>query len=329
MGGVTVKDVTAVHQPRVGTGAPAKRRSASRDKRAKLALKILLPLAAVLWLFRMESPGHVVPIWGPSMRPTMAVWNLPSPLESLSFSGWVHYDPDREPEIGNIVYFKVPNTRFREVKRVAKINESGDLWVTPDNSGVSGEGSDNSELYDWVPRDSVKGVVDNIYTPARFFRIFTLSGRLRNWVEMEYSPEKRFLGAAVFVVRHSPDYFVVLDEGNVVLIRGDVVRVDAKGVQFEVDGRLFVYSVKKRTAERVRGDPFTLSAEFDHKFSPSVSVGIEGNVTDLVSLGSAIEVDRGETPSVTFKVERIHREGSVTVVEGGYTSSPPDFQAIL
>ena len=190
MGGVTTRDVPAVHQPRTGVGTTAKGRSASlRDKRAMLALKILLPLAVVVWLFRVGIPGaSLVPVWGPSMRPTMAVWHVPAPLESLSFSGWVHYDPDREPEIGNIVYFKVPNTRFREVKRVAKINEEGALWVTPDNSGISGEGSDNSELYDWIPRDDLIGVVDDVYTPARFFRTFSSYGQLRNWVEMRCGP---------------------------------------------------------------------------------------------------------------------------------------------
>lgn len=96
------------------------------------------------------------------MQPTLTVWNIPEPWARFSFSGWVHYDPAIKPQVGSIVYFRIPDTRVYEVKRVTEIDSQDRLWVIPDNSGVSGEGSDNSELYDWVELSWVIGVVDKI-----------------------------------------------------------------------------------------------------------------------------------------------------------------------
>lgn len=149
-----------------------------------LALFVLFLLFALVGV----PPLRVTPVWGPSMQPTMAVWSLPAPFEGLSFSGWIHYDPDASPELGNIVYFRIPGTRICEVKRVAKIDNRGRLWVVPDNQGVSGEGSDNSDLYDWIPPHCVIGVVDAIYTPQRFFQ----QQSLKNELLLKHSPKDIF-----------------------------------------------------------------------------------------------------------------------------------------
>lgn len=129
----------------VGVGAWIRPRAMTRTERI-----IFVPLTFVVFFLICALVGvpplRVIPIWGPSMQPTMAVWSLPAPFEGLSFSGWIHYDPDASPELGNIVYFRIPGTRICEVKRVAKIDNRGRLWVVPDNQGVSGEGSDNSDL---------------------------------------------------------------------------------------------------------------------------------------------------------------------------------------
>lgn len=149
--------------------------------------KVLIPVAIIFVLFRIGIPPlHVIPIWGPSMQPTMQVWNLPEPWEKWSFSGWVHYDPEKKPEVGSIVYFRVPNTKLREVKRVSEINDLGLLYVLPDNTEVSGEGSDNSDLYEWLCPESVIGVVDRIGTPIRTIRWFTPEGQFKNYLETNY-----------------------------------------------------------------------------------------------------------------------------------------------
>lgn len=158
-------------------------------ERERVAVWILIPAVLVIVLmFWGIPPLNIIPVWGPSMQPTLAVWNIPEPWARFSFSGWVHYDPAMKPQVGNIVYFRIPNTRVHEVKRVTKIN-NGKLWVEPDNPGVSGEGSDNSDLYKWLCPESVIGVVDAIGTPTRAIRWFTAEGRFRNWVELKTSPK--------------------------------------------------------------------------------------------------------------------------------------------
>lgn len=158
-------------------------------KGERIAVRILIPVVLVVVLmFWGIPPLHIIPVWGPSMQPTLAVWNVPEPWERLSFSGWVHYDPERKPEIGSIVYFRIPDTKIREVKRVAKINSEGELWVEPDNPGISGEGSDNSELYDWVKPEWIIGVVSAMLTPARTARWFTQAGRFYNQITFKDPP---------------------------------------------------------------------------------------------------------------------------------------------
>lgn len=159
------------------------------SKRERIAVWILVPLVIlVVLMFWGIPPLNIIPVWGPSMQPTLAVWNIPEPWARFSFSGWVHYDPDIKPEVGSIVCFRIPNTRVREVKRVTKINDAGELWVKPDNPGVSGEGSDNSDIYSWVNPNWVIGVVDSAFTPTRTARWFTPSGRFRNLIEVRVRP---------------------------------------------------------------------------------------------------------------------------------------------
>ncbi len=151
------------------------------SKKERVAVWILVPVVlAIVLMFWGIPPLNIVPVWGPSMQPTLAVWNIPEPWARFSFSGWVHYDPSQKPELGSIVYFRIPNTRIREVKRVAKESAEGKLWVLPDNPGVSGEGSDNSDLYDWIEPEWIIGVVDKMFTPSRAVRWFTPEGRFRN-----------------------------------------------------------------------------------------------------------------------------------------------------
>lgn len=141
------------------------------SRRERIAVWFLIPVVmAIVLMFWGIPPLNIIPVWGPSMQPTLTVWNIPEPWDRFSFSGWVHYDPDIKPEIGNIVYFKVPNTRVHEVKRVTKINGSGELWVEPDNWRGSGEGSGYSDLYEWVPGDWVKGIVVKAYNPKHWDR---------------------------------------------------------------------------------------------------------------------------------------------------------------
>jgi len=178
----------------------------------------------IIFMFFGCPPLRVVPVWGPSMQPTMAVWSLPAPLERLSFSGWVHYDPTLEVQEGSIVYFRVPHTRFYEVKRVARIDPEKGLWVVPDNQGVSGEGSDNSDLYDWIPWNCILGVVDGIYTPQTLIRSLSEEGRFFNWAAINIGPLEKArtveIGEGLFVSNFPAGTWALYSKEGVVVSSG-------------------------------------------------------------------------------------------------------------
>lgn len=136
------------------------------------------------------------PAYGRSAWPTMKWWTFPP-----YHSGYYHVDYDnKNPEPGNIVWFKVPGSKWwdpstwplSEVKRVEKVeirNGKPQMWVTADNYGLSGEGSDFSDVYDWIPTNKVIGVVNSIWTPTRWNRSQTSAGRFRNLIEFRFSPK--------------------------------------------------------------------------------------------------------------------------------------------
>lgn len=174
------------------------------SKRERVAVWILTPVVLIIILmFWGIPPLDIIPAWGPSMQPTLVVWNIPEPWERFSFSGWVHYDPEVKPEIGNIVYFRIPNTRVYEVKRVTKINDAGELWVKPDNTGVSGEGSDNSDIYSWVNPNWVIGVVDSACSLSRTLHWFSERGRSINKLSLMMCPEWRIDGGSLDTVTYA------------------------------------------------------------------------------------------------------------------------------
>ncbi len=230
----------------------------------RIAIWVLVPVVfIVILMFWGIPPLNIIPVWGPSMQPTLAVWSIPEPWAQFSFSGWVHYDPNKKPEVGSIVYFRIPNTRVFEVKRVAKINDEGELWVEPDNPGVSGEGSDNSEIYDWVEPSWVIGVIDMAFTPYRALRWFTPEGRFRNLIETSVRPCIVDCGLQLSDGRYfvsGASFWAVVDP------RGSITRF-AGEAQISED-RQSVLSV-----DRDKGKAYVVGVGMDLKSGPEVCIG--------------------------------------------------------
>jgi len=213
MGAVAVRAAAAA-------GAWLKPRAMTRTERF-ISVPLMVFVFFLIFAFFGIPPLHVVPVWGPSMQPTLQIWNLPAPLERFSLSGWIHYDPNKKPEVGSIVYFRIPDTRLREVKRVARVEPDKGLWVVPDNQGVSGEGSDNSDLYDWIPGDCVLGIVDSIYTPKTFVRSFSEVGKWQNLIEFSFPPRQaRFSPSRERVALIFQENVLIADyKGNSILVK--------------------------------------------------------------------------------------------------------------
>ena len=261
MGAVAVRAAAAA-------GAWLKPRAMTRTERF-ISVPLMVFVFFLIFAFFGIPPLHVVPVWGPSMQPTLQIWNLPAPLEGLSFSGWIHYSSELKPEVGRIVYFRIPDhPRLYEVKRVARIDPKKGLWVEPDNSGVSGEGSDNSEVYDWIPFADMIGVVDAIYTPKTLIRSLSEEGRFVNWAAVNMGPLEKArtveLGEGLFVSNFPTGTWALYQkrekeivvsgigiatagEDMIAVANGDVVEiVDLKGhvvnsCPFRVDQEAFLF----------------------------------------------------------------------------------------
>jgi len=113
---------------------------------------------------------------------------------SMSHLGWFYRTSwgEQPTRVGQIVRFAPPNQpAWRKyilpmVKRVAEIRSDG-YFVEGDNT----EHSQDSR--DWnkdVPPDHVAGVVVWCWSPARAWRGRTAVGKLRNWVEFVFGPNR-------------------------------------------------------------------------------------------------------------------------------------------
>ncbi|MFA6694884.1 MAG: hypothetical protein WCS44_08665, partial [Bacillota bacterium] len=58
------------------------------SKRERIAVWILVPVTLIIILmFWGIPPLNIIPVWGPSMQPTLTVWSVPEPWARFSFSG--------------------------------------------------------------------------------------------------------------------------------------------------------------------------------------------------------------------------------------------------
>jgi len=123
-------------------------------------------------------------------------------------SGYVHINKALSPAEGSVILFRVKNRRFAKVAKRAKYSQinpvtgAREYWVSADNAAMTGEGSDFSDQYKWVPEAWLIGVVDVAWTPLRAFRSGTVGGKFQNWTELNLPPEsmKRSDGGAVAAI---------------------------------------------------------------------------------------------------------------------------------
>jgi hypothetical protein len=143
-------------------------------------------------------PIHVPPLFGWHLVQGRSMWPTIKWMEKWPhISGYVHINKDLAPSENSLILFRVNNKRFsQEVKRVeySQLNPLTGIreyWVATDNAGVTGEGSDFSNQYKWIPQTWLIGVVDKIWTPTRASRSKTVEGKLRNWIEFNYPPSRQ------------------------------------------------------------------------------------------------------------------------------------------
>jgi len=144
-------------------------------------------------------PIHVPPLFGWHLVQGRSMWPTIKWLDSWPhISGYAHISKTQHPTENSLILFRVNNKRFsEEIKRVESSRDNPqtrtrEYWVTADNSGVTGEDSDFSDQYKWVPQTWLIGVVDKIWTPARTSRSKTVNGQFRNWVEFNYPPSAQY-----------------------------------------------------------------------------------------------------------------------------------------
>ena len=182
------------------------------------------PMTKRRWTIVILLVTFIVALVGPTFGPIPARWyivigrSMHPTIKWMTYwpyvSGYVHINPGLPITENSLIYFKV-NGSFvnREIKRVQWRSVWGGqdcYWVTADNSGVTGEGSDFSDQYTWVKKSWVIGVVDQIWTPTRAWRARTAEGRLHNWKEFNWSPRSVVEGPDDQLAVNLVDHWVIM-----------------------------------------------------------------------------------------------------------------------
>jgi hypothetical protein len=186
------------------------------------AVSILFALICTLTL-----PIYVPPMFdwhlvqGRSMWPTIKWLNTFPHL-----SGWVHtVTLETAPNVSDIVVFRLPNSRFAtQVKRVAKKRYNfglaeWELWLSADNAGMTGEGSDFSDLYKWVPTRNIIGVVDQMWPRSMPIDCSAEDQELAYWAQFSFPP-KTYVVNGGLVAAVSGGKFLVYDKSKCLLFTG-------------------------------------------------------------------------------------------------------------
>lgn len=155
---------------------------------------LVFSVATIVFLSFFSRSVGLYPIGGLSMEPTIhqPLYVPFGEVGTQHRGAYVHIIKNvPNIEVGDIVLFTTQNPDggrdFEDVKRVAKITKNKAVWLSSDNVGWTGA---DSRDYGWVEASRIVGVVDNIFSPRRFFRSFSQSGRLRNVMELKFAPEQ-------------------------------------------------------------------------------------------------------------------------------------------
>lgn len=157
------------------------------------------------------------PVSGRSMQPSIA---SDINLLVIRIGTFVKINPDLEPSKDCLVLFNSPQDGDRDVKRIDKISEDGQMvWMHADNKGVTGQDSDG---YGWVPKSDVLGVVVSTWHPSHIW-----SSRNRNLAQLriEADPEQVLISPnKVYATVLLPDRYKVTEVRIYDLRNGKLVR---------------------------------------------------------------------------------------------------------
>lgn len=218
---------------------------------------------------------------------------------SMNYLGWVYWtDWGRTPEVGEVFRFVPADQpawtkyfpRSTWVKRCVDITPEGLYVFEGDNTEWS---TDNRDKLEPVSADRIAGTIWGATHPSRVLRWFEPKGRLKNWVQMRYGPNRCWERNTGFVLLH----------GNRIL-------------HLSVEGWRYI---------RLGEDDFPPPVVPEH-VETMIERSLTSSIDEPIALGPIDHgrvVEHVDVPEGTITVILFGRSDGVTTIHWGRSANPP------